>query len=110
MGALAQMGVSILGGCCGTPEYISLKKTAKLETAYQVRTLPKTRQSAISSGTQTLNIDEVLVIGERINPTGKKAFKEALMNNDIGYILHQAVEQVDSGAGLLDVNVGHARH
>ncbi len=105
MGTLAQMGVNILGGCCGTaPEYISLTKTAA-ETAYQVRTLPK-RQSAISSGTQTLNVEKVLVIGERINPTGKKAFKEALMNNDIGYILHQAVEQVDGGADLLDVNVG----
>ncbi len=105
MGSLAAKGISILGGCCGTsPQYIAQTKTAAQE-AYQLRTLPK-RQSAVSSNTQALSIDRVLVIGERINPTGKKAFKEALTNNDIGYILRQAIEQVDGGADILDINVG----
>jgi len=51
-------------------------------------------------------IDQPRIIGERINPTGKKRFKEALLANDIDYILGQAIEQIDAGADILDVNVG----
>ena len=51
-------------------------------------------------------IDQPRIIGERINPTGKKLFKEALRNDDMGYILNQAIEQTHAGADILDVNVG----
>ena len=53
-----------------------------------------------------VQIDQPRIIGERINPTGKKRFKAALQANDMDYILDQAVQQVDAGADLLDVNVG----
>ena len=53
-----------------------------------------------------MEITEPRVIGERINPTGKKRFKEALLNNDVNYILSQAIEQIQAGADILDVNVG----
>lgn len=56
--------------------------------------------------TCTVELSEPRVIGERINPTGKKRFKEALLNHDIDYILNQAVEQTEAGAEILDVNVG----
>jgi 5-methyltetrahydrofolate--homocysteine methyltransferase len=101
----AKMGVCILGGCCGTdPEFISLTKK-QAQSAYIKRTNPLPK-SAICSGSKTIFIDNVAVIGERINPTGKKALKQALINNDIGYILKQAAEQVNAGADILDINVG----
>ena len=64
------------------------------------------RRAAVCSSTQVVEIDGVRVIGERINPTGKKLFKEALLNHNIGYILAQGISQVDAGAHILDVNVG----
>ena len=108
----------ILGGCCGTtPEYISLmKKTlekseALASTKYLV---PEKDFCVISSSTKVVyfgkNADgkrrPCVLIGERINPTGKKKFKEALRNNDIDYIIHQGLEQETAGAEVLDVNVG----
>lgn len=105
MAAFAQMGVCILGGCCGTdPEFVSLTKKYA-QDAYVKRTAPILK-SAICSGSKTVFIDNVSVIGERINPTGKKALKQALINNDIGYILKQAAQQVNAGADILDINVG----
>ena len=62
--------------------------------------------SAVCSASRTVRVSEPRVIGERINPTGKKRFKEALLNNDMSYILEQAISQVDAGADILDVNVG----
>ena len=64
------------------------------------------RRSAVCTPTRTVEIDTVRVIGERINPTGKKRFKEALRDGDMDYILSQAVEQAGAGADILDVNVG----
>ena len=65
------------------------------------------RRSVISSASRTAVIGErPLLIGERINPTGKKRFKEALLAHDVDYILSQAVEQIHAGAEILDVNVG----
>ncbi len=98
-------GVSVVGGCCGTsPAYISAIKQ-ELQTVKKGRSTP-IRRSAVCTPSQVVCIDSVKVIGERINPTGKKIFKQALMNNDMEYILKQAVEQVDAGADILDVNVG----
>ncbi|MBQ5336258.1 MAG: dihydropteroate synthase, partial [Oscillospiraceae bacterium] len=62
--------------------------------------------TAVCSVSKTVVIDQPRIIGERIIPTGKKRFKEALVNNDINYILGQAIEQVNAGADILDVNVG----
>lgn len=102
---LLPLGVKVLGGCCGTtPEYIRELKTMLADKKYTY--IEKTIPPAICSPTKTLVIDQPRIIGERINPTGKKRFKEALAANDIGYVLGQAIEQVHAGADLLDVNVG----
>ncbi len=102
---LAQSGVTIFGGCCGTtPEHIS----AMIEALSGEERLhrPVQRRSAVCSAVSCVVIDQPRVIGERINPTGKKRFKEALLAHDIDYILSQAVEQIHAGAEILDVNVG----
>lgn len=101
-----ELGICLAGGCCGTtPEYLlEMKKRFSQKT----RTLPAkaVRQSRICSGTKAIAIDHVTVIGERINPTGKKRLKQALIDEDYDYILSQAVQQIDAGAQVLDVNVG----
>lgn len=101
----ADYGVQIVGGCCGTtPDYISRVKQTfaglkkRVEVAVPV--------AAVCSATETVIINQPRIIGERINPTGKKKFKEALLNNDIDYILNQAIDQTHAGAEILDVNVG----
>ena len=100
------MGVKIFGGCCGTsPEYISGLKTMLAEHTPVVRGKRESIAS-VCSYANTVDIVCPKIIGERINPTGKKLFKEALKNNDINYILNQALEQADAGADILDVNVG----
>ena len=105
LAALAEMGVQIFGGCCGTtPEYISL--LAQALEGRKVTPIPRSVPAAVCSGTQVVPIDRVRVIGERINPTGKKAMKEALRRGDMNYILNQALEQTGAGADILDVNVG----
>jgi len=101
----ASCGVKIFGGCCGTtPDYISALKKALDGT--EVRRRKALPQSAVCTPSRTVVIDRPRIIGERINPTGKKLFKEALRNNDTGYILNQAIEQIRAGADILDVNVG----
>ena len=99
------LGVGILGGCCGTtPEYISwLKKLKDKKVAAKRQREYKT---AVCSSTKVVYIDGVKVIGERINPTGKKAMKQALIDRDFNYIATQTLEQVEAGADILDVNAG----
>lgn len=101
----AEYGVQIVGGCCGTtPEYI---REVKKSFSGLKRTVRKAEPvAAVCSATETVIINQPRIIGERINPTGKKKFKEALLNNDIDYILNQAIEQTNAGAEILDVNVG----
>ncbi|MDE6666365.1 MAG: homocysteine S-methyltransferase family protein, partial [Ruminococcus sp.] len=102
---LAGAGVTIFGGCCGTtPEHIR-QMIKKLDGADNIKR-PVKRVSLACSAVNCVTINQPRVIGERINPTGKKRFKEALLNHDIDYILGQAVEQVHAGAEILDVNVG----
>lgn len=107
---MAESGVTVFGGCCGTtPEFIKelTNILATLDFKKIKAELPVyVPQSAVCSPIKTVIIDEPRIIGERINPTGKKKFKEALLNNDIDYILNQATEQVEAGADILDVNVG----
>ena len=105
MARLADLGVKLYGGCCGTtPEYIARMK-AELEGC-TIRDIPRQVPAAVCSGTCTVPIDRVRVIGERINPTGKKAMKEALRKGDVDYMLNQALAQTGAGADILDVNVG----
>ena len=100
-------GVSIMGGCCGTsPEYIRLLKKA-LETAKK-GTPEKINGCVISGVNDAVVLNEPRIIGERINPTGKKRFKQALVENDLDYILNEGISQVEAGAEILDVNVGHS--
>ena len=105
MAELAGLGVQLLGGCCGTgPDYIAALKKA-LEAVPFRRERPAV-PPAVCSASRVVTLDRVRVIGERINPTGKKRFKEALKNHDLDYVLAQGLEQAAAGADILDVNVG----
>lgn len=106
MEKLAQKGVRVLGGCCGTnPDFISAmvnnlgdKKAVKAE---------KKPSTIICSGTRLTQFDNrITVIGERINPTGKKLLKEKLREKDFDYIAGEAISQANAGADILDVNCG----
>lgn len=100
-----QEGVSIVGGCCGTtPEYIKSLRDLINDSRKIIR--DNISNYAVCTPSKTVLLNGVNVIGERINPTGKKLFKEALKNNNMDYILKQGIEQVDAGADILDVNVG----
>ena len=99
-------GVRIVGGCCGTtPEYI--KKVCELTRGMKPKEIEKKTYSVCTSYNKAVFFGEKpILIGERINPTGKKRFKQALLENDIGYILQEAVNQHAKGVHVLDVNVG----
>lgn len=99
-------GVRIVGGCCGTtPEYI--KKVCELTRGMKPKEIEKKTYSVCTSYNKAVSFGEKpILIGERINPTGKKRFKQALLENDIGYILQEAVNQQAKGVHVLDVNVG----
>lgn len=104
--ALVEKGVRAVGGCCGTtPEYIreltSITKGCNLSAI-----VPKSR-TLVSSYTHAVEFDKKpILIGERINPTGKKRFKQALVEKDMDYILQEGVNQQEKGVHILDVNVG----
>lgn len=103
---MIKKGVKIAGGCCGTtPDYI-LSLTQKSEGLLPKEIVPK-EKTVVSSYTHTVSFGDVpVLIGERINPTGKKRFKEALKNNEIDYILKEGIAQQERGVHILDVNVG----
>ena len=98
-------GVRIVGGCCGTtPAYIE-KLRALADAAPPVpRACPP--RACVCSATRAVFVDGVRVIGERINPTGKKAMKQALLSKDYAFVQAQAIEQAEAGADILDVNAG----
>lgn len=103
---IAQIGVQGLGGCCGTtPEYIQKMIEAVKDIPCQPNTMKE--QTWVTSYASAVQIGKkAVVIGERINPTGKKRFQQALRNKEFDYILSQALEQEEAGAQILDVNVG----
>ena len=103
---LVKMGVRVFGGCCGTtPEYIS-RLTEKLKDLSPVPILEK-NTTLVSSYTHAVRFDKhPILIGERINPTGKKRFKQALLEKDLDYVLSEGVNQEEKGVHILDVNVG----
>lgn len=103
---LIKNGVRVVGGCCGTtPEYIKAL-TSKTDNLTPVP-LNQKNITVVSSYTHTVTFGmSPILIGERINPTGKKRFKQALIENDIDYILTEGVNQQEKGVHILDVNVG----
>ena len=106
MREIVEMGACVVGGCCGTtPEHI--KKTIELCKDHPARMPEKKDYTVISSYAQAVVIDQnPVLIGERINPTGKSKFKQALRDHNLEYILREGVTQQDNGAHVLDVNVG----
>ncbi|MBP3628147.1 MAG: homocysteine S-methyltransferase family protein [Anaerotignum sp.] len=103
---LVKKGVRIVGGCCGTtPDYIR-ETVAKTKDLTPVE-ITKKNITCVSSYTHAVEFGaSPILIGERINPTGKKRFKQALVENDIDYILNEGLAQQEKGVHILDVNVG----
>lgn len=103
---LVGAGASLVGGCCGTsPDYIRALARA-LEGCQPA---PRTYRASgfVCSAMAPCFLDGARVIGERVNPTGKKRLQQALLEGDLDYVLDLAVQQEDAGADILDVNVGH---
>ena len=104
MSEFQQAGVAVLGGCCGTnPDFIRAISVHKGKAVPERKVLKRT---VITSATQYLPMDGVKICGERINPTGKKKLKEAILNADFDYLFKEAIKQEEAGADLLDVNLG----
>ena len=111
---LIKAGASIVGGCCGTTpahirkvfECLSTPQPSTLTS--QPSTLNPKPKTLITSGSRAVEIpfNDTIIIGERINPTGKKKLKAALTEGDVAYVLREAVAQAEAGAHILDVNVG----
>lgn len=103
---IIKSGVRVSGGCCGTtPEYIKalFDKTHNISPV----SIKRKNLTLVSSYTHAVEFcKKPVLIGERINPTGKKRFKQALIENDIDYILNEGVKQQEKGVHILDVNVG----
>ena len=106
MKEMTAMGARVVGGCCGTtPEHI--RKT--VEACRDMKPVPVSKKcrTVVSSFARAVVVErEPVIIGERINPTGKSKFKQALRDHDLEYILREGVTQQDHGAHILDVNVG----
>ena len=101
-----EAGAWFAGGCCGTtPEHI--KALVDRCKDMEIKPLTEKDYTIVTSYSQAVSIgNKPVIIGERINPTGKKKFKQALRDKDMEYILEEGVKQADSGADILDVNVG----
>lgn len=106
MAELVSLGASAVGGCCGTtPDYIRAEVSACKNIPLVHRAVAPV--TAVTSYAKTVVFDKkTVLIGERINPTGKKRFKEALRAKDMNYILNEGIVQAENGADILDVNVG----
>ncbi len=106
MKKIAMLGVTALGGCCGTnPQYI---KEMIQATSSVGAVIHSNRADAVCSGRKVVRLLRGSIIGERLNPTGKPRLKQALLNDDYDYMLGICTSQVDKGADILDVNAGVA--
>ncbi len=103
---MIKSGVRIAGGCCGTtPDYIA--SLCKFSETIMPKPILEKELTMVSSYTHAVVFEKTpVLIGERINPTGKKRFKEALKNKEIDYILKEGIAQQEKGVDILDVNVG----
>ena len=106
MKKIVEMGACAVGGCCGTtPAHI--REMTRLCRGMEVKSPVRKSHTIVSSyGRAVLLGDKPVIIGERINPTGKKKFRQALKDHDMEYIMKEAVTQQEKGAHILDVNVG----
>ncbi len=104
--AMMKKGVRAAGGCCGTtPEYIA--RLSCLTEHLLPTPIEKKNRTVISSYTHAVQFGNApILIGERINPTGKKRFRQALLEHDLPYLLSEGIKQEEKGAQVLDVNVG----
>lgn len=104
--AMLDLGVRVVGGCCGTtPVFTSAMR--KLLDSRKPVVRQAQRVTAVTSGVETVILDNRLtIIGERLNPTGKKRLQAALRQKDFAYLLKEGIQQVDDGGEILDVNVG----
>lgn len=101
----AEWGASVVGGCCGTdPSYIALASERLGDRHLRSRNVVPLQ--GVCSATKTENFEHAVVIGERLNPTGKKRLKQALYNHDFDYVILEAQKQKEQGADVLDVNAG----
>ncbi len=104
-----KQGAKFVGGCCGTNPYYIKRLVEKVNSfSTEINSIQiKKKKSIITSGTKLVEFGKTpILIGERINPTGKKKLKAALVSNDISYILNEGILQEEKGAEVLDVNVG----
>ncbi|MBE6023173.1 MAG: homocysteine methyltransferase [Cellulosilyticum sp.] len=105
MAEFAKMGVGILGGCCGTnPEFIQQTVEKTKDIPYQMPQNPKV--TGICSASKAVYFNDVRVIGERLNPTGKKPLQAALRVENMDFVVREALNQVEQGAHILDINMG----
>lgn len=105
--AMVDAGVTIVGGCCGTtPDYIAAEVSMLTKKNVHKRVVQDNFVVASSQEIVSLRDGDIGVIGERINPTGKRRMKEALQSGNYDYILSLAIEQTQAGAQILDVNAG----
>ncbi len=106
VGELLDLGVSFVGGCCGTtPDYIKAIHDTYADRPFVVP--QKKERTVIASNSQTVVLqDRPVIIGERINPTGKPKLKAALVAGDVDYVIREGIAQEENGADILDVNVG----
>lgn len=103
---MVREGAWMLGGCCGTTP-AHLQETIQLCKNQACLPLPQRQLTVVTSGSRTVALGrEPVIIGERINPTGKKRFQQALRDHDLPYVLAEGIAQQDAGAHILDVNVG----
>ena len=105
--ALVEAGASVVGGCCGTtPAHIAAVHALLRDNTCSRPPVPPF--TVVCSGSRAVEIpfDDTIIIGERINPTGKKKLRAALTEGDVAYVLREAVSQAEAGAHVLDVNVG----
>lgn len=105
MKKFTEVGVKYLGGCCGTtPDYIS--ELCKAHDGLKVKSRNSVRTCLLGGAQKVVDAEKILVVGERLNPTGKKKLAAALAAEDMDYVISVAREQIAAGADLLDVNVG----
>lgn len=106
MNKYSDLSIALAGGCCGTdPEYIRLLSDTAAKWADPGKR-PDRRKRGVCSPSNVCEFGGVRVIGERLNPTGKKKFQQALLEHDMGYICKVALQEEEAGADILDVNVG----
>jgi len=105
MKAYASIGVSMVGGCCGTTPAFIAKLQQTFAPLVPAEKIP-IRRSCLCTPVRFVEVDGITVVGERINPTGKKRLQQALRDGDSAYPCAQAVAQAEAGAQVLDVNAG----